>query len=66
MFLMPADPLRRQVGGGWALEIKSFWALWNGIEPIGERHLGPKELKISRAQPYPTCPSDGSARTKNR
>jgi hypothetical protein len=27
MFLMRADPLRRQVGGGWALEIESFWAL---------------------------------------
>ncbi len=24
MFLMPADPLRGQVGGGWALEIESF------------------------------------------
>ncbi len=21
-----------------------FWALWNGIEPIGECHLGPKKL----------------------
>ncbi len=27
MFLMRADPLRGQVGGGWALEIVSFWAL---------------------------------------
>ncbi len=24
MFLMRADPLRRQVRGGWALEIESF------------------------------------------
>ncbi len=24
MFLMRADPLRGQVGGGWALEIESF------------------------------------------
>ena len=24
MFLMRANPLRRQVGGGWALEIESF------------------------------------------
>jgi hypothetical protein len=24
MFLMPADPLREQVGGGWALEIETF------------------------------------------
>jgi hypothetical protein len=24
-YLMRADPLRGQVGGGWALEIKTFW-----------------------------------------
>jgi hypothetical protein len=24
MFMMRADPLRRQVGGGWALEIETF------------------------------------------
>jgi hypothetical protein len=23
----PSDPLRGQVGGGWALEIESFWVL---------------------------------------
>jgi hypothetical protein len=27
MFLMRADTLRGQVGGGWALEMESFWAL---------------------------------------
>jgi hypothetical protein len=27
MCLMCADPLRGQVGGGWALEIETFWAL---------------------------------------
>jgi hypothetical protein len=27
MFLMRADKLRGQVGGGWALEMESFWAL---------------------------------------
>ncbi len=36
MFLMRADTLRGQVGGGWALEMECFLALWNGIEPIGE------------------------------
>ncbi len=51
MFWMRAYPLRGQVGGGWALEFENFWALWNGIELIGERHLGPKKLEISRAQP---------------
>ncbi len=44
MFWMRAYPLLGQVGGGWALEIKSFWALWNGIKPIGECYLGPKKL----------------------
>ncbi len=42
MCLMRAEPLRGQVGGGLALEIKTFWALWNGIEQLGECHL---ELK---------------------
>ena len=54
-----AYPLLEQVGGGWALEFESFWAMWNGIEPIGEFYLGPKKLKISRAQPCPTCPRNG-------
>jgi hypothetical protein len=31
----------------------------------GDAILGPKKLKISRAQPSPTCPSNGSARIKN-
>ncbi len=44
MFLMRADPLQGQVGGGWALEIETFWALWNGIEPLGVFHLGPKKV----------------------
>jgi hypothetical protein len=28
--------------GGGGLEMEFFWALRNGIEPIGECHLGPK------------------------
>jgi hypothetical protein len=46
--------LQGQVGGSWALEIKSFWALWNGIEQIGECHLGPKNLVF-----FGPCPSNG-------
>ncbi len=46
-----------QVGGGLAL--------WNGIEPIGECHMGPKKLEISRAQPPPTFPSNGYAHIQN-
>jgi hypothetical protein len=40
MLLMRANLLRGQVGGGWALEIETFWTLWNGIEPLGVCHLG--------------------------
>ncbi len=66
MFLMRADPLgRRASGRGLGPGIMSFWALWNGIEPIGECHLGPKKLSIYWAQPPPTCPSNGSARIEN-
>jgi hypothetical protein len=34
--LMGANPLRGQIGGGWAL--------LNGIELLGECHLGPKKV----------------------
>jgi hypothetical protein len=44
MFWLRAYPLRGQVGGGWALEIESFLGPGNGIELIGECHLGPKKL----------------------
>ncbi len=60
MFLVHADPLRGKVGGSWALEIKSFWALQNGIELIG-----PKKLEIFSAQPPSSCQSTGSVRIKN-
>jgi hypothetical protein len=43
MLLMWANPLRGQVGGGWALEIETFLALGNGIELLGDCHLGPKK-----------------------
>ena len=44
MFWMRAYPLLGQVGGGWALEFETFWALCNGIELIGKCHWGPKKL----------------------
>ncbi len=37
--------------GPWKLRL--FWALLNGIEPVGECHLGPEKLEISMAQPPP-------------
>jgi hypothetical protein len=49
--LMREDLLQGQVGGGWALEIETFLALSNDIEPLGECHLGPK-----KAPPSPPLP----------
>ncbi len=66
MLFMRANPLQGQVGGGRALEIETFLGpVWNDIEPSGELHLGPKKVKISRAQPPPTCPINGFARIKS-
>jgi hypothetical protein len=65
MLLMQANPLQGQVVEGWSLEFETFWALWNDIELLGECHLGPKKVEISRAQPHPTCPRNGFARMEN-
>jgi hypothetical protein len=50
MFLMRADPLRGQVGGGWALEIESFLSpvKWHGAER--REPFGAQKHEISRAQ----------------
>jgi hypothetical protein len=58
LFLMPADSLRGEVGGGgggMALEIESFLGPLKWHKPIGECHLGPEK---------PTSPSNGSTRIK--
>jgi hypothetical protein len=60
MFLMRADTLRGQVGGDWALEMESFLGPVKWHPPIGECHLGPKKLGISRAQSPPTCAENRS------
>jgi len=65
MFWMRAYPLQEEVGGGWALEFSSFWALYNVSEMIDTCHLGPKKLENSRALPPPTFPSNGYARIQN-
>jgi len=40
--------------GGWALEIKTFLGLWNGIEPLGEDHFwGPKKSRFPGPIPLP-------------
>jgi hypothetical protein len=65
MFLMRADPLRGQVGDVWALEIESFLGpvKWHRVN--SRVLFGAQKTQISRAQPPPTCPSNGSARIKN-
>jgi hypothetical protein len=51
MFLMRADTLRGQVGGGWALEISSFLGpKWHSPVSSMPFHRAQK-LSISRAQP---------------
>ncbi len=40
--------ITRASGSAWALEIETFWALWNGIEPLGECHLGPKKSVVGQ------------------
>jgi hypothetical protein len=52
MLLMRANPLRGQVGGGWALEIETFLGLVDGIELLGECHLGPKKVEICPHQKH--------------
>jgi hypothetical protein len=65
MLLMGANSLPGQVGGGWALEIETFLGPVKWHCPLGECHLGPKKVEISRAQPPPTSASNGFARIKS-
>jgi hypothetical protein len=68
MFFMLADPLREQVGGGWALEIDTFLGPDMATSELGPRNrdfLGPEmatseasaiwvqKSRVSRAQPLP-------------
>jgi hypothetical protein len=50
MFWLHADPLRGQVGGGWALEIETFLGPVKWLMMLSECHLGPKKVEMSRAQ----------------
>jgi hypothetical protein len=57
MLLMLPNTLQGQVGGGWAGDPGNQDIF--SIELLGECHLGPKKVEISRAQPPLTCPSNG-------
>jgi hypothetical protein len=65
MFLMRPAPLQRQVGGGWGLEIERFLGPVKWHRADRGMPFGAQKLEISRAQPPPTCQSNGSAGIKN-
>jgi hypothetical protein len=65
-FLMRADTLRGEVGGGGVS--METWVLWAPVkmqELIGECYLGPKNSGFQRHPPPPTSPRNVSARIKN-
>jgi hypothetical protein len=43
------------MGGGWALDIETFLGPANGIELIGECHLGPKKVELGFIRKVNTC-----------
>jgi hypothetical protein len=55
MLLMPANPLRGQVGGGWALEIETFWALSREClwDPKKSRFPGTNPLPLAQVMDLP-------------
>jgi hypothetical protein len=56
MFLMRADPLRGQVGGGWALEIESF------LGPV-KWHRADRRVPFGRVL-LSTCSSSSKAQLR--
>jgi hypothetical protein len=65
MFLIRADTLRGQLGGGWALEMESFLSPVKWHRADRQVPYGAQKLEISRGQPPPTCPRNVSALIKN-
>jgi hypothetical protein len=65
LLLMWTNPLLGQVGEGWAVEILTFlgpkWRLPKWLMPFDRA----QKFSISRAQPPPTCPSEGFACIKS-
>jgi hypothetical protein len=49
MFWMRAYPLRGQVGGGWALEFKSFLGPVKWHRADRQCHLGPQKLRVHKS-----------------
>ncbi len=56
MFLMWANPLRGQVGGGWILESRLLGPVeWHGADRQVPYHSGSKIVEIFREHPPPIC-----------
>ena len=62
MFWMHAYPVLGQVEGGWALEFESFLSRVKWHRADRRVLFGAQKPKNFRAQPPPTCPSNGYAR----
>ncbi len=65
MFLMCADPLQWQVGGGWALEIKSFLSPVKWHQADRRVPFGAQKTRYFQGPLPTTCPSNRYARIKN-
>jgi hypothetical protein len=50
------------VGGGWALEIENILGPVKWHQAVRRVPFRVQKVEISRAQPPPTCSSNGSAR----
>jgi hypothetical protein len=53
MFMMRADPLRRQLGGGWALEIETFLGPVKWHRAVRRVPFGDQKGKFPRPSPLP-------------
>ncbi len=66
MLLMRANPLLRQVEGGWALKILTLLgSKWQSPYSLMPVHRAQKSRDFTRAQPPTTCPRIGFARIKS-
>ncbi len=65
MFLMQADTLHGQVGGGWALEMERFLGpvIWHRADR--QMPFGAQKTRDFQGPTPSTCPRNLSARIKN-
>ncbi len=56
MFLMHADPLRGQVGGGWALKIETFLSPAKWHRAVRRVLFGAQVMDLPASKTLPTGP----------